>query len=823
MPNIRKRIPRGSGGGHGLPTHVHEKSNKGTSSSATIIICLVLSGFSIYYVASLVQHNLMKRMLYTPLAVQNVISEQPDMKRFWGTYRPQVYFGMKTLSENSLVTGLMWLQQHVRHSKDLPLRHSCEQDDNLSRYGWIAHDGLNFGIQDIMEKKFNLRTEFVRRPGGDHGGDWTWRISAKAFNENVTLSLFFYAATDLEGELTPHTKQDANGNRLATISGHTQDLGHFTIKFPKASDNNKKQEFHHTVTEVEGLHKLKDGVLRKLAISQVALRGSGGRKVPKYTLVQNEFGGNIKNPKSKMLVHQVTMETPFEIEVIFESSSVKQRIELSRLSFTNLLSNLKMKFDQKFESRFPLKKLAYDEEHISFAKAAFSNMIGGIGYFHGNSLVQSEYEKEPVPYWKTGLLTGVPSRSFFPRGFLWDEGFHELLISKWDRELSLSVIGHWLDTMNAEGWIPREQILGDEARSKVPDEFVVQRNTNANPPTFFLTLQSIISDMKSQRKGITEMERETLARMFPKLKVWFDWFNCTQSGPIAGSYRWRGREENSDRELNPKTLTSGLDDYPRSSHPNQNERHVDLRCWIAMASDTLANIATEIGEDTTKFRETSDYLMDNNLLNELHWSEKFNSYADFGNHSTKVALTRKQIPPAQPGMPVTFNVVRETRASPTQQLVNAKGYISLFPFLLQILKPDSPQLLNMLKEITDPNLLWTEYGLRSLSKRDPMYMKRNTEHDPPYWRGQIWININFLAVRALKHYATISSSPISELANDIYGKLRTNLVNNIFRQYKKTGYIWENYNDETGAGQGCHPFTGWSALVVLIMSEQYGS
>ncbi|XP_032775958.1 mannosyl-oligosaccharide glucosidase [Strigops habroptila] len=31
---------------------------------------------------------------------------------FWGTYRPNVYFGMKTRSPRALVTGLMWLQQH---------------------------------------------------------------------------------------------------------------------------------------------------------------------------------------------------------------------------------------------------------------------------------------------------------------------------------------------------------------------------------------------------------------------------------------------------------------------------------------------------------------------------------------------------------------------------------------------------------------------------------------------------------------------------------------------------------------------------------------
>lgn len=166
-------------------------------------------------------------------------------------------------------------------------------------------------------------------------------------------------------------------------------------------------------------------------------------------------------------------------------------------------------------------------------------------------------------------------------------------------------------------------------------------------------------------------------------------------------------------------------------------------------------------------------------------------------------------------------MIRVVSMEPKHRLVSDTfGYVSLFPLFLRLLPADSPKLESILKNMKDADLLWTSYGLRSLAKTSPLYNQRNTEHDPPYWRGAVWMNMNYLALSSLHYYSQIPG-PYRDLAYEIYGSLRGNVVTNVVKEYRRTGYLWEHYSDITGEGEGCHPFTGWTSLVLLMMAEQF--
>ena len=51
-----------------------------------------------------------------------------------------------------------------------------------------------------------------------------------------------------------------------------------------------------------------------------------------------------------------------------------------------------------------------------------------------------------------------------------------------------------------------------------------------------------------------------------------------------------------------RAMRAGLDDFPRASHPGPEERHLDLRCWMALAARSLATVACAVPRLHAKVR-----------------------------------------------------------------------------------------------------------------------------------------------------------------------------------------------------------------------------
>ncbi|QGI80455.1 hypothetical protein CEK25_007297 [Fusarium fujikuroi] len=737
------------------------------------------------------------------------IGRQNNQSLFWGPYKSNLYFGVRPRTPDGLWTGLMWGKVDNYHDIQNGFRYTCEQGEDMHGYGWDEYDARIGGVQSIHDKGNNidLTTTFVKIPGGNHGGSWAARIKGELRDgapKNTRTMLFYYIAQDGQGELAVEGEGTQYGfEDDVTLTGSSTALGDYKLLIKKGtgehpSTDHKFLEDRHGDTTIVSSAEVpadltwqgKPVVFKQLqdAVSPVQQNADQADPPPPWQVYR------IAHAPGKGNVHIVekTFEGPFEFDVIFSSGSGGK--EFTSEEVTEQIEKTSEIFNERFTNTFKLKEPFTEEKYKKFGKSMLSNLIGGIGYFHGHQLIDRsyapEYEEQNDGFWEEAaqakartqpelegpyeLFTSVPSRPFFPRGFLWDEGFHLIPIADWDIDLTLEIVKSWYNTMDEDGWIAREQILGHEARSKVPPEFQVQFPHYANPPTLFLIIEGFMERLRASN-GTKREAKERILGADPLQTAHLD---NIELGENYLRRLWRGRTET-------HILTSGLDDYPRPQPPSPGELHVDLMSWVGLMTKSLMNIADALGmaEDVNEYRKNLDGIEHN--LNDLHWSDKEGCYCD-----------------------ATIDDYEE------HALVCHKGYISLFPFLVGLMKADDPKLGKILQLIGDEEHLWSPHGIRSLSKKDEFYATGEN-----YWRSPVWMPINYLALSQLQNVAS-QEGPYRGKAKDLFRRLRKNLVDTVYKSWEETGFAWEQYNPDTGAGQRTQHFTGWTSLVVKIMAME---
>jgi mannosyl-oligosaccharide glucosidase len=793
-----------------------------------------------------------------------------DKALVWGTYRPQIYFGIRAARPDSFLSGLVWFPTHSLDAFSRA-RHECSEDDRLGGYGWTYHDGRSLAVQEIRDTENNylLKTSWLKTTSeaSKGAGSWAVRIEGRVIDESrpASLSTIYYAALESSNAAfqptfekekyidgLPSKGDDLPDGRFFVANKAGEDLPGFSMRFtdtpgfknspprPELNEQNLEHEaefissrshWHYFGAGIpkESLWRGKDVILSDISTSvKQAFSSYGQDALPSpadlLTLKDGLADG------SNFVALQRSFTGNFSLDVFYDSEDSPASSLLDGQSLSVALEASKQAYQLKFDQVLPPQEIGADSaQRQNFARELTSQIVGSVGYYHGQSIVDRSFthdyddiaaEPKPADPQLTPpseLLTATPSRSKFPRGFYWDEGFHLAHIGVWDPSLSLEILRSWINLIDEDGWVAREQILGEEARSRVPSEFQTQYPTYANPPTLAIIVTDYLNRLEERHSDIFPLEasdvgdaeavlqgaassssyiedplvaRDFLTSIYPKLRTHYLWFRSSQRGQIKEwdrsararneAFRWRGRTKD-------HVLTSGLDDYPRAPTPHVGELHLDLHCWMGSFAEAMIKVARALGEDDDAEEYERSYKGIVANVDDLHWNEAENMFCDASVDENDES----------------FHVCH-------------RGYISLFPLLSQVLSVDNPHLDGILDMMYDPQHLWSSFGLRSLSKQDEFFGKGED-----YWRGPIWMPMNYLVLRALKKKYAALPGPYQAKAAKVYAELRTNVVNNVLKEYERTGYTWEQYHPETGHGQRSHPFTGWTSMTAMIMSEIY--
>lgn len=90
-------------------------------------------------------------------------------------YKISFLFPFLLRTSQSLIFGMMWLG--IKNGQYY-LRHVCQDSDELSTYGWVEHNGRDYGRQVLRDHGFHIETSYLKQKGEDSGfgGDWAVRI-----------------------------------------------------------------------------------------------------------------------------------------------------------------------------------------------------------------------------------------------------------------------------------------------------------------------------------------------------------------------------------------------------------------------------------------------------------------------------------------------------------------------------------------------------------------------------------------------------------------------------------------------------------------------
>lgn len=366
----------------------------------------------------------------------------------------------------------------------------------------------------------------------------------------------------------------------------------------------------------------------------------------------------------------------------------------------------------------------------------------------------------------------LPAAGVYPHQWLWDSCFNAVILSHWDdsrakQELS-SVVAKQIQSGPDKGMLPHMNYWDNKADNLWT---YTDRSNITQPPLVAVAAKLVYENSK-------EKDISWLSEIYQKIALYHDWFDRRRDrdrdGLVSIIHPWESGWDASPR----------WDEALGIDHPTLEElkkARVRLAFKLQEQEYDLMSIENENGFavepiDFNAIRAADLEALSQiaNILGRANEAEGWRLKA----HKTQLAVEHE------------ISVYHST------DLIGKQSKASLEPNLAFALALFggcvNKELANSLVAVLQNKIFWTNHPLSTTPIDDEHFLAT------AYWRGNVWINLNWLIWKGLQRYGF-------DILADELSKATVKLV-------VEHG-LWEYYNPITGKGLGA-PGQSWSGLFI---------
>jgi hypothetical protein len=415
----------------------------------------------------------------------------------------------------------------------------------------------------------------------------------------------------------------------------------------------------------------------------------------------------------------------------------------------------------------------------------------------------------------TGEYT-KPGPRLYPHQWSWDSALIAIGYSRYDEERAIKELTHLFDAQWKNGLLP-QIVFNPRFGTYFPGIEFWHASESPEAPTHVKTsgivqppLHATAALCVYERAGDSSGARKFLEQAFPRLAAWHEYLyrerDPGSEGLVYIRHPWESGMDNSPMwdqimerlQLRPDEIPPykradihlvAAEDRPLNAaydrfaylvklfaERDYDEARIRADCpflvqdvlfnaLLSQAGSDLAKIAQALGEDPSPFNERAAHTA--RAINEKFWDEEHGTYLDFDLAS---------------GTPIHVYV--------------APNMAPLFAGI-----PDKKRASRMLESLNGPGFGLADEGISPV----PSYDRYGFGFFPVrYWRGPVWVNINWFLMRGLERYGHESEA----------ARLRETIV----KLCSNEGF-YEYFDPLTGMGHGSDFFSWTAALLIEVLLE----